>query len=178
MTEPDDDFSSGPTLSADGRLEQRFKAMEAPHEATPAAPEISIEAPAAVAPPAHVLPTAAARSKPRSLKIRVAASVAVGITAAIAFRMVTAPQREADGVRGSSLLHGWMARDAPTLVVKSVPSGALVIIEGERVGQTPWAGDNRWQDDVEIKLELTGHRTWVGRLQGLKAQSLEVQMKR
>lgn len=73
------------------------------------------------------------------------------------------------------------APSAPQLLmVNSEPSGARVFIGRELVGETPWAGDNRWRgfDQVPVRLELKGHRTWEGTINGNEPSSLDVKLKK
>jgi eukaryotic-like serine/threonine-protein kinase len=53
-----------------------------------------------------------------------------------------------------------------TLLIDSVPSGAQVTVNGEPVGQTPWAGDNPAGLSTSIELYRTGFSSATIRLDG------------
>lgn len=58
------------------------------------------------------------------------------------------------------------ARAHGTLFIESAPSGANVTVNGEPVGQTPWAGDNPAGNLTTITLSRSGYANATVRLDG------------
>ena len=84
-----------------------------------------------------------------------------------------------DGVREASLLDELRAGgEAQPIIVSSTPTGATIFIGGKAMGQTPWAGDNRWLGQTALKLELPGYKTWQGTLKGGQPQTFDITLKK
>lgn len=183
MTDSSDknEFFDGPTLSADGRLEGRIEAVEpAPtfQPAAPGAPELELDR----RPPQPVveLPPDEPPPEPKRGSGAVKYVVAFLLLGAVAFvaLLVLRPRIPVpDGVTDTSFFRGLGAANGQ-LVIVSEPSGATVIIDGEKRGQTPWAVDNRWSGTVKVRLEARGYKAWEGTFSGGQDQSLDVQLKK
>lgn len=198
----DDELRNGPSLSADGEflrgpasaakgLEQRLEKME------PAA------APSAAAPPSEELELAErprpvveerienfrpedpgpfrARSKALTLSLVCLLVGAGGLTALLALK----PKlnfnwgQPRDGVHESTLLERLAAvGEGHPLIINSTPPGADIIIDGQPIGQTPWAGDNRWDSEAPVVLRLPGYKPWMGKVKGGQPQALDIELKR
>lgn len=98
--------------------------------------------------PAH----AAARTSPIGMKLLlgIGAFVLAGL---VVFGVSRLP------ARAQATAHG-------TLFIESTPSGAAVFVNGEPVGQTPWAGDNPAGDITSITLSRSGYAALTVRLDG------------
>lgn len=67
---------------------------------------------------------------------------------------------------------------APLLIIESTPSGAEIWIDGEWLGNTPFAGDNRHARGAhEIRLRLDGHRDATLEIQGGESSRLNVTLR-
>jgi hypothetical protein len=89
------------------------------------------------------------------------------------------PRDVPDGVHPSGFLDELTAgTDAPPIIISSTPTGATIIIGTKEVGQTPWAGENRWVGQTPVTLKLGGYKTWVGKLEGGEPQTLDITLKR
>lgn len=182
----DDPLRNGPSLSADGRLEGRFGAVEPPPLQAPKDPveaplELAERAPKAVE--ARVeryrADLRARNQRPWALKAVVAliALAVIGFVALLRFQ----PQlrRELpDGVRDSTLIDELTRDDAPPLIITSEPPGAVITIGGKTVGQTPWAGENRWEGSTKVVIQLNGYAVWEGKLNGGTEQKIAAELKR
>lgn len=110
--------------------------------------------------------------------------VALGAVGAIALvaLMVFKPKLETPpsiGVQVTSALNEAIAGEAaPPLIISSVPTGATVFINGNELGQTPWAGDNRWVGEPDLVIKLPGYRSWEGKLKGGAPQTLDIKLKK
>ena len=64
--------------------------------------------------------------------------------------------------------------------MQSVPGGATVFVAGEEKGRTPLLGNNDFATgaQVEVRVELAGYRTWIGKLTGGANASLDVRLRR
>jgi hypothetical protein len=182
MSEPDDvpEFlkGGGPVITADGRVEgkvsERIERIEqvteepsdaradAPLELQPRAPKPSEPTPTAYRDPVVDL------RRRRALRVVIAALVVgCGLIAAALFAPKPARQAQVETVRDSTLLDqlaGGGGR-AP-VVISSEPPGATVRIGGAAVGVTPWAGDNTWEGQVQVVLDLPGYQPWKGSIRG------------
>ena len=79
----------------------------------------------------------------------------------------------------SSLLDELIAEgEAQPIIVSSTPTGATVFIGGKAMGQTPWAGENRWQGQTPLKLQFPGYKTWQGTLKGGQPQTFDITLKK
>lgn len=68
---------------------------------------------------------------------------------------------------------------APLLIIESTPSGAEIWIDGEWLGNTPFAGDNRHAKGAhEIRLRLKGYREATLEIQGGESSRLNVVLRR
>ncbi len=84
-----------------------------------------------------------------------------------------------DGVRESTLLDGLTgAGEAAPIIISSTPTGATIIIGGKTVGETPWAGENRWTGETQVTLKLPGYKAWEGKLKGGTPQTLDINLKK
>jgi PEGA domain len=178
MSEPDDvpEFlkGGGPVINADGHVEgkvsERIERIEQLPEAPSDAPlELQARAPkpSEPMPSAYRDPVVDLRRR-RALRVVIAALVlGCGLIAATLFAPKPTRQALVDTVRDSTVLDqlaGGGGR-AP-LVISSEPSGATVRIAGEKVGVTPWAGDNVWEGATAVELQLPGYQPWKGSIRG------------
>lgn len=176
VTEPTDPdgLYDGPTLNADGQLEKRISAVEPP---TPEpVPELQLrEAPP---PPLEPPPEPAPRAPTSpALKIVVALFVVgTGIFGAVLYFKPHIPVP--DGVREGTLLDAIGPAANGHVIISSQPAGAAIFIDGENVGVTPWATDNRWSGEVKVKLVARGYKAWESTFVGGTNQTLDVQLKR
>lgn len=186
MSDPNerDELSRGPSLSPDGRLEGRIERVEPPPALTSLAEaplELETRAPKAIE--ARVeryredLRARNAKGGALKLVVGLVALALIGLAALLRFQPDL--RRELpDGVRESTLLEGLLrAPDAPPVIISSTPPGADIHIGGKIVGQTPWAGENRWTGETKVVLQLAGYRKWEGKLNGGKAETLDVRLK-
>lgn len=68
---------------------------------------------------------------------------------------------------------------APLLIIESEPSGAEILIDGEWVGNTPYAGDNRLDKGAhEVLLRLKGFHDAPLQIQGGESSRLSVALRR
>ncbi len=67
----------------------------------------------------------------------------------------------------------------PLLVIESTPSGAEIWLDGEWLGNTPFAGDNRAAAGAhELRLRLKGYRDAVLAIEGGASSRLNVALRR
>ena len=67
----------------------------------------------------------------------------------------------------------WLLRGKrATLLVRSVPAGALVLVDGREVGTTPLAGLKMSQGSHEVKLTRTGYREATRRIRLAPGQKM------
>jgi len=70
------------------------------------------------------------------------------------------------------------SRAPKPMVVMSTPSGATLKIDGTRVGETPWAGDNHWHGaGVPYELSAEGYVPLKGTFEGDRELTLDVTLK-
>lgn len=178
-----EELSQGPSLTPEGRLEGRLRHVEPPVTPQPEAPlELAPRAPRAIE--ARVeqyradLRARDRRGPALTLVGGLVALAAVGLLALLRFQPDL--RRELpEGVRESTLLEALTrAPEAPPVIINSTPPGADIIIGGRTVGQTPWAGENRWTGETKVVLRLAGYRKWEGQLNGGKAETLDAHLKR
>jgi hypothetical protein len=185
---PDDDdlLRNGPSLSADGHLEGRFGAEEPPPAAGPPPPaeaplELAPRAPRPVEEPVERSwePLRPGNPRPGALKA-VVALLALAVVGSVALlRLQPKLHREPpDGVRSSTLLDELLRSDAPPLIITSEPPGAAITIDGKTIGQTPWAGQNRWTGRARVALHLNGYAVWEGSLNGGTEQRIAAELTR
>lgn len=158
-------------MTPEGRLEGRLNRVEAP----PAEPDEPIELAERPKPKAYEeqqpyrAPHVSGR-RSLALKIVIAAAV-LGVALLVA--ALVGPHARTPGKGGlemvrdntvvDSLLSG--GTKAP-LIVSSEPPGATITIGGAVVGKTPWAGDNTWDGNALVVIELPGYKKWTGKLRG------------
>jgi len=65
-----------------------------------------------------------------------------------------------------------------TVLFLSSPDGALVTIDGEEIGETPFAGDLRWRRGAEITITRSGYAPWTGTLPPGPEVKLDVTLRR
>jgi len=65
-----------------------------------------------------------------------------------------------------------------SLVITSTPDGAAVVIDGQTVGVTPFAGDNRWRGRPKLELRLEGYETFRDSFDGGKTQNIAATLKK
>jgi hypothetical protein len=178
-----DELFQGPSLDASGRLEGRFNNVEAP----PPPQEERIELDARPrAPVEDRMQTYRAEAQKRSerpwaLKLVVGAML-LGLIALGAF-LYFKPKIDLpgvpDGVRPIGILDELTASpDAPPIIISSTPTGATITIGNKTVGQTPWAGENRWVGQTTVSLKLPGYKTWEGKLEGGEPKTLDITLKK
>jgi len=183
----DDELFKGPTLDANGRLENRFDKVEAPAP-VPASP--SPEAPLELAErgPKVYEPRieqfrddpAPPRRRTGALKFVIGALV-LALVAGVAF-VVIQPKLDLpipEGVREVGLVQEALRPpDAAPLVIMSDPPGATITIGGTVVGETPWAGENRWLGETKLVLQLKGFRVWEAKLTEGKPLTVDAKLTR
>lgn len=188
--ESDDDapeLLSGPSMGADGRME-RFARMEAPVPIQQSSRPEPIELSPIPPPPVqqrleryrNELTTRAERSRSNAAKF-VIALVVLAVAGTIGV-VVVKPQLSlpaaSDGVNEPSLLDQLNVGERSPMIISSEPSGAKVIIAGEPVGETPWAGDNRWHGKTKLRIYVPGYKPWDGEFDGDAPVTLDVKLKR
>jgi len=68
---------------------------------------------------------------------------------------------------------------APSLLVLSEPSGAKVLVGGQEVGVTPWAGDNVWPSGpLHVEVRKAGYRPWSGTIEGGQQRTVQATLRR
>lgn len=192
-TEDEDDAPyKGPALRPDGQitgrtpaaapangLDARFGALELPR-----APSLELElverAPRKVEPRIERFRDEA---PPRQRRFGVVvAAVAVLLGVGFLAVMLLAPPKALSGgaetVRANDLVDSLLAGgERRPLVIDSTPAGAAISIAGQKVGVTPWAGDNVYPDGAVVTLDLAGHVRWQGKLRANEAQTLDARLK-
>lgn len=183
VSEPDekDELFGGPSLSADGRLEQRMGAVEAASSAEPFAPppepelELAERGPKATRAPEILDFRPAPRRMGGAAKAMIAL-VALGVVLLVAFIVfkptLDAPTR--DGVSAPTVLDQLNLGERHPVMIDSTPGGAKLTIDGVVVGETPWAGDNRWTGEVRVVVQARGYKPWEGVLSGGQPVTLNV----
>lgn len=175
--DPPDELQRGPTLNADGQLEGRLARIEP--EGAPPLPPPAEEPVLELAERAPKRPEAlrdgyrAPIPNPRrQLAARlVLVAVVAGLVLLAAGLLVSKPPVRGgpgpDTVHESDVIDQLVGGGpkAPA-VITSEPSGATVRIGGQKVGVTPWAGDNVWSGDTPVVIELPGYKPWKGTLHG------------
>lgn len=68
--------------------------------------------------------------------------------------------------------------ERPTLSIRSEPDGAQVLIEGQPVGQTPYAADNLWGGTVRYELRLEGFAPATGTFKGGEKARVDAVLKK
>lgn len=182
----DELMQGGPSLDASGRLEGRFNNVEArPAEPPPQEERFELEArpraPVEARMQTYRAELAARGERPWALKLMLGAML-VGVLALGAF-LHFKPKLELpempDGVRPSGILDELTAgAEAAPVIISSTPTGATITIGGKTVGQTPWAGENRWAGQPAVTLKLPGYKTWEGKLEGGEPQTLDITLRK
>ena len=180
--------STGPTLSADGTLEGRLSRLEPaspgawePVDPNAAPLELAVVAPRVVA----ALPV---RPEPPSQRPRVPlylvfGSMGLGVMILI-FALVKdvispPPVSKADEVRALGSVDEHLSAPTPMgrAVIQSEPDGAQIVVNGQVIGTTPWAGDNVIGTQA-FELRHAGYQPWKGRLPDRADATLSVRLKR
>lgn len=178
-----DELDHAGALGTDGQLEARFAGVEPPSpQPTEEKLELSEQNPKAVHQRVeqHRDDLRARVARPWALKLALGVMVLglIGLGALLVFK----PKLESpafDGVRETTLLDELMAGgEAAPLIISSTPEGAHISIGGEPVGQTPWAGENRWHRETAVTLKLPGFRAWTGKLRGGAPQTLDIKLEK
>ncbi len=182
MTDPndEDDYLKGPALTPEGRLEKRLESMESrgPLPQAPEKFELVERKPVVTEPVTSSFrdePAPSPRSDAHVLKWLLAISVLTFIAGA-AF-LILRP-RGTDAVRETSALDQLLSREKPTLLINSTPTGATIIIGGNVVGETPWAGENQWEGQTSLILLKSGYKPWDGRLEGSQQLTFDIRLKK
>jgi hypothetical protein len=176
-SDPPDPWQQGPTLNADGRLEGRVARIEPegagplPRPAEEPVLELAERAPKRPE-PEHLgyRPPIPDVRRQRAVRLVLAAAIA-GVVVLAAGLLVSRPaprgRPSVDTVHESSVIDQLLGGGpkAPAIIT-SEPAGATVTIGGQKVGVTPWAGDNVWTGDTPIVIESPGYRPWKGTLRG------------
>lgn len=185
-----DELLKGPSMGADGRLE-RFSRMEEPVKlpTTPGLrpaeePPLELEkvAPKKFEPRIEVFrelpPSREVRRRSTALKAVVALLV-LGVGLGAAFLVFRPRVSELPfGVSESGLLQQLNSGDPVPLIISSEPAGAQVVIDGVKVGETPWAGENKWEKTTRITVTLPGYKRWEGQLTPHQPLTLDLQLKK
>lgn len=178
----DDELFKGPTLDAEGRLENRFAKVEAPAPAPEAPLELAERAPKVVEPRIETFRDDPVPQRRRSGALKfVIATLVLALVAGVAF-VVLQPKLDLsipEGVREVGFVQEALRPpDAAPLVIMSDPPGATITIGDTVVGQTPWAGENRWVGETKLVLQLKGFRVWEGKLTEGKPLTVDAKLKR
>ena len=186
--DPDEIFKGPATLGSDGRLEQRLERLEAaggsqaPRPAPDEKLELAPSAPRSIeARVENYRAELQARSRrPWAMKLVIAALMlgVIGLGALLSFK----PKLDLatlDGAREATMLDELTAGgEQPPLIVSSTPTGATILIGGKAVGETPWAGENKWRGETPIVLTLGGYQPWKGKLKGGQPLTLDIRLKK
>lgn len=180
--EPDEILQNPASLGADGRLEQRMARVEP--VGAPAEERIELQERAPKAIEARVEQyrdeLRARSARPWAARL-VIGTLLLGVIALGAF-LHFKPKLELgsfDGVREASLFDQVTAGgEAPPIIISSTPTGATITIGGKTVGETPWAGENRWVGETPLTLKLPGYKAWEGKLKGGSPQTLDINLKK
>ncbi len=132
--------SSPAVESPPARMQERFDRIEV----DPLAVAIELPAPA--------VPPAAASSSSIGMRLLLGIG-ALALAGLVVFGVSRLP------APAQAVAHG-------TLFIESTPSGAAIEVNGEPVGQTPWAGDNPAGTITIITLSRSGFETLTVRLDG------------
>ncbi|MBL8917032.1 MAG: PEGA domain-containing protein [Archangium sp.] len=193
MTDPksDDDapeMLSGPSLGADGRVDNRLQRFDKVEPAVPIVSQPRTIELAPIPPPpiqARVdryrdeLKTRDQRARSGALKFVIALLVlAVGGAAVLLVVKPKITLPSPDGVQEPTLLDQLNVGERSPMIISSVPTGAKVIIGGETVGETPWAGDNRWNGKTKLRIYAEGYKPWDGEFDGDRPVTLDIKLKR
>lgn len=188
VTDPkdSDEIHQGPAaLNADGRLEQRLERLEPPATSRPPAEEkleLAERGPKVIEERVETYRTEqrARSSKGGAIKLVIGILVVgvIGLAALLYFK----PRLDLpalDGVREATLLDELTAGgEAQPIIISSTPTGATIYISGKAVGETPWAGENRWRGETALVLKLPGYRAWQGKLKGGAPQTLDIKLEK
>lgn len=177
--EKHDELFDGPSLNADGRLEQRLGALEPVQFAPPpvGTPELDLDRkPAPIIEEMEPAPPPPPPSRASGVKY-VLGFLVLGAVALAAFMIFRPRIPLPEGVSDSDFMRGMAAANGQ-LIINSTPSGAHVFINDTDRGQTPWAIDNHWNGTVKVRLEARGYKPWEGTFQGGQDQTLDVQLKK
>ncbi len=187
-----DELFGGPSLDANGRLEGRLNNVELNNVALPPAPaqEERPELEARHVAPVEErienfrpnVPLPADQKRSGAMKF-VLGAMLLGVLALGGFLYfkphLELPRNVSDGVHPSGFLDELTAgTDAPPIIISSTPTGATITIGTKEVGQTPWAGENRWVGQTAVTIKLRGYKTWEGKLEGGEPQTLDITLKR
>lgn len=180
--EPDEIGKSGPALSADGTLEGRFGRVESAGAQPEERLELADVAPRVREPRIEVFrPVQAARSPTQRLAFKFVLALALVGLLGLGALLYLQPKLDAfevpEGVRESTLFDSLGSSQHP-LIISSNPTGATIVIEGTTIGQTPWAGENRWVGSPKLVLRRPGYKDWQGTFTGDQPQTLDVQLKK
>lgn len=184
MTDPSDDGDEDkdrPTMSADGRREGQWKPAAQPLDTGPAAPlELVEQAPRLVEERIEAFRDDPPEPPSRAWVFKLGLVVLlIAAAAGGGFFFYTARTPIPYGVRDSTLVDSIVGpgENGP-LIITSSPAGATIIIDGQVIGETPWAGDNRWRGETSLVIKRAGYQQWEGRLQGGKEQTLNIPLKK
>lgn len=178
--------SNGPTLSADGTLEGRLSRLEPASPGTwePVDPSSAPLELAEVAPPvvaALPIRPEPASSKPRVPLFIVFGSMGLGVLILI-FALVKdvispPPMARADEVRAIGEVEQHLSVPTPKgrAVIQSEPDGAEIVVNGQVIGTTPWAGDNVIGTQT-FEVRRAGYQSWKGRLPDRADATLSVRL--
>jgi PEGA domain len=192
VTDPnsnDDELFKGPTLNADGRLE-RFdmveKAVPLPTGPVPRQDEPPPEL--APRPPKkyearveqfRALPPSAFERRRRAALIAVVVLLALGVAGFAAFAVFRPRLSDLPfGVSETSLFDQLNSGEPIPVIISSTPTGAKLTIGSTVVGETPWAGENKWQGKIRVRLEAPRYKPWEGQIDGQKPVTLDIELKK
>ena len=185
VTDPkdSDEIHQGPAaLNADGRLEQRLDRVEPPRPPAEEKLELADRGPRVIQ---ERVENYRAELRARSSKgwaIKLVIGVLVVGVIGLAGLLYFKPRLDLpslDGVREATLLDELTAGgEAQPIIISSTPTGATIYIAGKAVGETPWAGENRWHGETPLVLKLPGYRAWQGKLKGGAPQTLDIKLEK
>lgn len=183
MSEPEDPNAPRATLSSDGTLEGRLSRLE-PVSPTAFAPptDEAIELAEVAPPPVQRLPVSpVAPSRKRSpVKIvLIAFGLGLGLLVVALVRGVVSPPPPAgpDEMRETNVVESLIAPKLGRAIIMSEPAGATIVFNGQVVGTTPWAGDNRF-GTKPLELKLPGYKPWKGALPDSADAKISAQLTR
>jgi hypothetical protein len=170
-------LAQGPQLDASGRVSGRPRPAPSRESFEPHAsnePKLELAEPARRPQGEWLEPGPYRNEGPKKRKgsglAVVGALVVLAAAAAVAFMLFPTLQRK--------LPVSLPMPQAASLMVTSTPDGASVLVEGQTVGTTPFATDNRWRGRAKLELRLDGYEPFKGSFEGGKRQTIGATLKK
>lgn len=165
----------GGSIDADGHVNRPASAVEQRFGPAPE-PELELARPT-IPPMPEVQPEPAPRPRRSRAVLIVGALLGLGVLVLVGALVFTPSIPIPEGVRDSNAFRAMTAAKGQ-VIVTSEPSGAKVFIGDTEVGVTPWAADNRWSGEVQVRLVARGHAPLTTTFEGGKNQTVEVDLKK